>query len=194
MTSCRRFQHASELPEDLFFMDISHLLIWPQLNPPSSFQSRNESVWPGSFQSQTHLTRHAHVINESTACLQLMSPGIHLKCTDPLMRVLSAFRTRALFFTTCYIIIDHTECRHASPSVAFRLYATNGKHPCRQGAIKSSLSLVWNQILVVCSQPITLLNELSYNGLPNYSVAVIIWDETNKNILYPIHNVLYVTW
>lgn len=40
MTACRRFQHGSELPGGLFFTDISHLLIWPQLNPPSSLQCK----------------------------------------------------------------------------------------------------------------------------------------------------------
>lgn len=129
MTSCGIFQRASELPGGLFFTNISHLLIWPQLNPASPWRPRNQSGWLGhSLVLNSSDLRITHVISESASCiLQHMSPGIYLECMHPLVRGPFAVRvTRELFFTTCEII-DHAERRHVSASVAFQLYAANGE-------------------------------------------------------------------
>lgn len=49
-----------------------------------------------------------------------------------------------------------------------------------KAAIKSSLSLVWNQILAICSQLFTLLKVLSNKVLPNYRSCVFICDGMRK--------------
>lgn len=87
MTSSGRFQRASELPGGSFFTNISHLLIWPQLNPASPWRSRNPPGWLGRLLVlNSSDVKHAHVINKSASCLlQHMSLGIYLECTHPLV-------------------------------------------------------------------------------------------------------------
>lgn len=104
MTSSGRFQRASELPRGSFFTNISHLLIWPQLNPASPWRSRNQPGWLGrSLVLNSSDLKHAHVISKSASCLlQHMSLGIYLECTLPLLWGPFAVRvTRVRFFTMC---------------------------------------------------------------------------------------------
>lgn len=87
LTSCKRFQRPSELPGSLLFTNICHLLTWPQLNPPSSFQSRNQSgrVGPSLTWSTRTSSTNQQPASYNTCPLVFSSNARICSRADPLL-------------------------------------------------------------------------------------------------------------